>query len=1383
LPTLTFTSIQSAYGIGHYNITIPTSQWATAGWKNLTITFTWVGSQKYEVQVWETSVRVVGRLTDLYLDIAPVATYFLDNLTFSTVYFDIMSSSGISNSTNHVFVSIVPIGGTNPILQSDFYWFEIGITGVYEFHLNSSLAQDVGTFSFMIYFLWESGVSPLYENKSLTVNLLILERPTYIDYTPASSTPFGENAIYTFSYIDSLSTNRVQNSSSLLIVLNETGVDFILSYDINTRIFTITIDTADLNQIGIIELHLNVTWIGEPFYKSVLLHKFTIPVIPRGSQLELAPFTSGQYLDNVTLEFTFIDVIAGNSLGLTGVLTLDVGSGYYTVAFLGDGVFIVEINTTVYTATGSFMINASVVYTGSNFVSNAYYRFSFTILPRATQLAYSSPENTPYLNNVTFTITYTDDAAGAGIASASIALSCATAAESLIENANYWVTYEGLGVYTIRVNSSALGSPMIYTLNVLVSRSGEPFYVQGSRTVNAAVTTRPTQLVILKTPGSTPFLDNITIQFRYIDRSTSQLIPIGKSAITLSHGSGPIIMSSSAYSVQAFGTYYEISFNSTVLDGLNLVSNHPIYLLLNISSISPFYAVRSTSLLASTVQRITQLLFPLVSETPYSDNISVYLDYVDFATSVGILGAIVTMDSSNVTIPTYYVTELGNGQYLIEIPTLQFGTTGVVYINVSVSKSGVPFYSARTATNIPATIRRIQTSLLADVPGAGSVPVGDIIVINLTLADTDHDTPILGAILSTNWTNTSAVFSELGNGLYTLSLNTSGLSSQAYSFSIAASKSLYSTSNITVTILPGAATVQITLDQSIYYAEWGEEILIRATVRETYYFTPVPGMVVTILWESKIYSMNGIGNGTYVLLLDTSESDFGNFEPIVTASRQFYQTRQRAFSLIVSKAPGQIVPEGAFLTIYYNDDLDFYIYLNDTLSNAPVTGATVSMEWNNSLFILTANGTPGYYMGSIDSMGFEIGQYSLIISAFAQNHNFLDFSVGINVAPIPTQLGLKDNPASIVVYYGNQILLRVFYNDSYYGGIIDGANVSYVLGGLNGVLVQDVDGSYVGTIDTSALGAQSIYLRLIASKDNYATNTRTIVTNILQRPTSISVDDQRQSGYHLDNITFTFHVNDSLSNTGLESATVEVEWDGPSADVIDIGGGVYSITFTLNLTQPREYPITMTFKKNSYETISLKVFITLNPTPAEILAPSRFSVPINEQSSITIQVINHLDNSTIVDVDGIANWAQLGESALTLLPNGNYSLLIPGDLPLGTYSVLLTFPSSKYAISPWSVDIIIRRIITELITGNTTISTSPGSALDLEITFRDLDHNEGISGATVSVVFEGNVITYYENLLTESGGVYRLLMLVNAGETFYITITFSKDLYETQVVV
>ncbi|MCK5302560.1 MAG: hypothetical protein KAJ96_05400, partial [Candidatus Thorarchaeota archaeon] len=769
---------------------------------------------------------------------APTATYFLNNLSFTTVYYDAINATRISDPAN-VHISIIPLTGGHPVTQSDFYIVEmISNPGTYMFRLNTSLFQNIGVFRFEIAFMWTSGISPHYENKTMTVTLHVLERPTYVDYTPVGSTPYGEIAEFSFTFIDALSTSRIENSTQLTITLSEGSVDYSLTYDPVERVFTLSIDTATLPSIGANTLHLNLAWAGEPYYSAISAQPFTVTVTLRSTQLTHLSFVPGQWGNNVSIEFIYTDLVSGSSAGMTGDLTLNASlAGWYSVTSLGNGRYLLVLNTSAFASDGTYTLEATMVYTGTYYAADAVEVFMFSVLKRSTQIGYDSPDPAPYLENVTFVISYTDDSTGVGIGGANVAVGCSNSSFGLVLNTNYWVTYLGGGQYRIEVNSTALGSVAAYILDVNVTWSGTPYYLHASIEVNSRVVQRATQILITQTPGDTQFLENITFEFKFEDFLSGASIIIDKSHITLTHGVGMTLILAIDYVLIDHGTYYEIGFNSTVLNPSSLVTLEEIQLSIDKSAGVPFYAIRSTTTKATTVERQTQILFPLVQETPYFDNITINLQYTDYLTGEGISGAILALTSPNRTPVLYQLYDVGDGSYILLINTTQFGNSGSVYFNFTLSKSGIPFYASRVATDVPAVIRDIQTSLLSEAPAPGSTAVGTPITVVMTFQDFDHGVPIQGATIETSWSWTSLEIVEIGNGVYYITINTTGLLAQAYVFTVEATKTHYALANVSVTIQPGASTVNILLGSTTYYANWGETVFIDFDVQEPYYMT------------------------------------------------------------------------------------------------------------------------------------------------------------------------------------------------------------------------------------------------------------------------------------------------------------------------------------------------------------------------------------------------------------------------------------------------------------------------------------------------------------------------------------------------------------------
>lgn len=1389
----------STLGVGHFNITIQSGQWSTVGWKNLTIQISWTGpSEKYQTKTIQTTVRLVGTQTDLYLEVAPVATYYLDNFTFSAIFWDVVNSTPISNTTGNVLVSITPIGPQNPVSFNDFLISIIqeGPTSVfYRFELNSTHLEGVGSFNVEILFQWRSGRQPFYENRTLAVALLVLERPTYVDYGPVSSTPYGEEATYVFSYVDSLSTMKIRNSSSLLVSLNEGGVSWSLAYDSALRTFTLVIDTTSLGAAGQYNLHLNLTWVGEPFYQQIPSHTFSIIVTVRSTQLAHLSFAPEQYGNNVSIEFIFTDLVAQSTSGMTGLLSLNITKGWYTVSYLGNGHFVAVVNTSApdFGSDGVFSINASIVPSAPNF-ANAHEVFSFAVLKRSTQLRYESPDPTPYLDHVTFGIAYNDDSTGRGVTGAQIALDCTNSSQSLVLNSNYWLTELGSGQYLIEVNSTALGAIGTYFLNVTVSYTGAPYYQPASRNVNSRVSERDTQTLITQTPGETPFLENITLRFRYEDYLTKAMIPIDKSHVTLTHGVTQDLIPSGSYTLYDFGTFFEIRFNSTILNPTTLVTGHEIQLEIDRGAGVPYYAVSGATTVAATIERPTQILFPLVEEVPYFSNITIELDYIDFLSSQGIEGASIDIVSNNWTIALYQVEEVGGGSYRVYINTTLFGGVGTANLDITATKGGVPFYSTRMTTGVPASIRPIITTLQADPPSPGSTAVGVPIVVILTLVDFDHGVPLEGATLTSDWTtlySTSHQIVEVGNGVYNLTLDMTGLTAQDYPFTVQAQKLYYQTTTVDVSVTPGASTFTIVLAKTAVFATWGEIPDIRLDVRESYYFSLVPGANVTLLWNGTIFQFDDLGNGTYTLDLDTTASSFGIYSPQISVSKQYYQTRQTSFTLVVSKAPGHILsldPDTGevrtFRNIVLNTATDIIVYLNDTIRGDPVVATSVTMEWNNTVYVLVANGTPGFYTANLDVTGFDIGPYELVMSAASLNHVFLDAVVDINVDPISTDIGLASGATALFVVQGDVLSILVEYNDTYYGGFISGANVTYTIGALAGTLTEEANATYSAVIDTSDLPAQTIFLRITGAKTDYATTTKTLIVTIQPVPTEVTVDTLLNEGYHDDVVDFTFYYNDTHRNAPIVGAFATVSWDGGAGDVTDLGNGSYLVEITLTPTSPRLYDINVAFTLQNFTTASTIVRVVILATPAMIVGPSDYSVPVNHTAQVIFNVENTLTNETIPGLNGIAYWDVAGAVPLTVLENGSYAIEIPDDLPMATYRIEIGFTTSVYSMTTKFLDLTVRPVRTRLLTANTTISTSPGSGITIVITYLDVDHGTGISGVIPTVTYFEENITYFEDRLVESSpGVYELPFLVTAGRTFTITVTFAKDQHETKSIV
>jgi hypothetical protein len=752
---------------------------------------------------------------------------------------------------------------------------------------------------------------------------------------------------------------------------------------------------------------------------------------------------------------------------------------------------------------------------------------------------------------------------------------------------------------------------------------------------------------------------------------------------------------------------------------------------------------------------------------------------------LGIDDADLDITSSNASLVYTLIRESG-GVYRILINSSIFGNTGTVYFDITLSKADSPFYSSRTTLGVPATIRAIQTSIIAEAPPAGSTAVGAPIYVLITLTDFDHALPISGALITSDWTALYGLSYNIipnGNGEYTLNLTTTGLLAQRYEFHVYATKAFYQTAVATVAVQPGAATVEIYLEKSTYYADWGEVVNITFQVREPYYDTPVTGMTATLLWNGMPYAFTEMlgGTGYYTLMLDSSDSNFGIYYPQITVTKQYYQQRQTTFSLIVSKATGQIIPESSIFEAVVNTAVNVQVLLNDTVSGLPVAVATVTMEFNGTVYPMTHIGS-GIYSGNLGVSGFVIGQYPLTIRAVSSNHVFLETDVDINIVPIYTELKLASEATVITVYFGDMIHILAIYNDTYYNALIIGADITYTLGSLTGTLDEETNHTYSAMIDVSSLASQSIYLRLVANMPGYATALKSIIVTILPITTTASVDETTvlQSGHYGEALSYIFYYGDLQHSVGIGGANVLASWEGGTPTVIDYSNGTYRVNLVITVTTPGLYDLVVRFNLANYTTRMVTAKIEIYATPASILGPSIYSSPINDTIAIPYRLQNMLDYSTITDVIGTATSTQLGDIELVLQPSGNYTLNLPGDLPYGTYGFDVYFSTTKYTLSPVHVDVVVRRIRTSLLHGNLTVPTTPGLSFTFTFTYLDLDHNVPIAGATLTLTWNEDAIIFYSDDTSDVDGTYTLYFYSSAGGTNFIDISIVKDGYDAQ---
>ncbi|MHA2135778.1 MAG: hypothetical protein ACW99J_18125, partial [Candidatus Thorarchaeota archaeon] len=308
------------------------------------------------------------------------------------------------------------------------------------------------------------------------------------------------------------------------------------------------------------------------------------------------------------------------------------------------------------------------------------------------------------------------------------------------------------------------------------------------------------------------------------------------------------------------------------------------------------------------------------------------------------------------------------------------------------------------------------------------------------------------------------------------------------------------------------------------------------------------------------------------------------------------------------------------------------------------------------------------------------------------------------------------------------------YNDTFYGGYISGANVTYTVGNLSGIMDEEAGGTYNWTIDTTQFLAQTVYIHITATKTNYTTIKKSFVFTIQPIPTVVVVTEPTLEGFPGDIVSFIVYYNDTEHGLPIAGALgEESSWEGNTTILWeDLGGGYYNITINIGQSVPRLYDVMIRLDKQNYARGSIRTNIIVRPTPAEIITLRRsLEIALNDTALVVFTLRDNRTNETISDVNGFAFWDTLGLSALIPMENGSHRLAIQA-----------------------------------------------GSAV-IVITFRDTVHNIGISDANVTLDYDQDIMTLIQE--TEENGVYTFYFSIAPGLSGAATFTFQKDGYVTQV--
>ena len=653
-------------------------------------------------------------------------------------------------------------------------------------------------------------------------------------------------------------------------------------------------------------------------------------------------------------------------------------------------------------------------------------------------------------------------------------------------------------------------------------------------------------------------------------------------------------------------------------------------------------------------------------------------------------------------------------------------------------------------------------------------------------------------------------------GYYNITISTSKLNLSNNYLTISANKKYYESKSILINIEVLARETELqlyldkidkTLDKSIQMI-YGNSGNITITYKDK-------EVLPSVHISEAIVELTGLGAPIpvpehpllpqYTIIIDTRDLGLGNTYLTVSAEKENYTSQSIRFKIEVLERNSYIDKvflnntETNFIEIPWNTTLNIAITYNDTLTDSFIDNASVQLTGTGISRNFTDNSPLNYWL-DINTRKLSLGINFLTISAQKDNYSLSTRIITISVLERQTYLEIYINNSKYLTsqFYntsvGEFLNITVFYNDLDSDLFINLASVQLIESGK----LYDVNESlffdfYSITLEMENLGAGVKFLTIRAKKDNYTLSTTLITLMIEEKETTLLLfingtqyfdgetieaeinDKLNVTVKYLDNITLTFlnSANIELIGIGLLDENALLEYYNITISVLDLEKRLNRLSIRAQLENYQFALIEFYVQVVERESEGILILNTLDKTTDPYL-----ELPIRSLLNITVK---YLDGRTGDYIPGAM--IRLDGDLTDVLdedPDLELYYLIVNTTQLSIGINIFSIIAERANFQPFIIQNIyinIRRISTNITTvsGETTISTTPGKSITLKIELYDLDFGGMIKGAAVTYRWQ-----YGQADLTdpENDGIYEAVITDVPVGSFVITIyAYSGDHY------
>jgi len=617
---------------------------------------------------------------------------------------------------------------------------------------------------------------------------------------------------------------------------------------------------------------------------------------------------------------------------------------------------------------------------------------------------------------------------------------------------------------------------------------------------------------------------NFTLRFRFVNQTGTVIIPMDTTIarwvnFTLTRSGFSTIAgtwnASRSYNVFYAGNgYWYVTVNVTQF-AMN-VSGEPYVVSIN------GYAVNGTTVFIAPqtlVVRIyvqttpTGLTNPGLQVTTWGDLINFQVTYTDTNHSLALTGATVAYQITGAFTRSGVLAGAGSGVYTFS----HWPTTGDLNLPAGSYTITITAQLANYQTRVIVVALTIN-----EVPTAGSVnyPVvalnwsrSFLFAVNYSYAV--DGTPITGASVYVMWAGTPVFLTyNAGTSLYegTFFGNTWSVGAHL-NVAVAASLGNHTTQNLSFDVTIAQTPTGSSTPPNYASQGWG------ATRRFLFTYTDlnssgfITGAQIALNWTQGYWSVAANGNGTYTVSLDMSVAP-GNYVVGLTATKAGFASQGKAFSVGLL-IPLQVQSTTGWVTVYWTRNFSLSVLVLNGYSVTNESGVTVTWAWSTNSGTFSWLGNVYTSTSRILASMFGVpGSYIIEITATKTGATTAKGYLYVTVNANPTAL-VPDSTNPRDVYYGEDSLIRIFWNDTFEdvgvgsAGLVN-ASVYYGATRIGSAVVVDYgNGTYLIRIQSAVLGmvAERPYsAQIVFTKNGYvqATSVYFVVT-CQARPTTLTV--------------------------------------------------------------------------------------------------------------------------------------------------------------------------------------------------------------------------------------------------------------------------------------